>query len=204
MIPGIIAGVVLLVSFFLPALPVQADAPSVKITAPANGSVVILDYNEFNIIITVHIPDQSYDGTVNVFYYDENNEKVDLDEVGFSAYCPSRTYPHDSTYERRAWMPVPPGTYTIWVEYWSHKLKPGQASVYIPDKLLDTDKIAITIPPKIDDITDPPVFTTQPEHSGCYRAAGYRARGDLCQFRPRQRRDMDQRPLPGRNKFQHR
>jgi len=50
---------VMLTPLFLSPREVDADGPSCKIVTPENGSVINLDYNEFNITVNYHVDVES-------------------------------------------------------------------------------------------------------------------------------------------------
>ncbi len=119
-----------------------------------------LDYNSFNVKITYHVDVEKNAGTISVDFYNSTFGTRHLEEVSRAAYNSSGIYPCTFTYESNVWVPdPPPGIYKIRAEYWSHKLVPGTANEYVPDKVLAVDEISITI---AGDITTIPPTTALP------------------------------------------
>jgi len=144
----------------------------VDIVAPADGDVITLDYNYFNISVHYYVDTEEHAGSIRLYIYNDFSEKTRLDEQSIGAYSPARVYPHESTSERRVWVgDKQSGSYRIRAEFWNWKLKPGSGSEYMDNELVAVDEITVTLPPKDSDITDapwvpettaPPVFTTDP------------------------------------------
>ncbi len=123
---------------------VNAAGPSVKILTPANGSVLTLDYNEFNLSVHYYVDVEKNAGSIFLTFYNDHYQKVKLGDNAIGAYSPGHAYPLDWTSNVRAWVPSPPaGTYKIRAELWRWELQSG---IYRHIEIVATDEISVTIP----------------------------------------------------------
>ena len=164
-----VCAVVLLAPLFFCNSKTSADAPSVKITVPAEKDVITLDSNSFNLAITYHVDIEKNAGMIVTYLVNSNAEKIRLDDC--STFNPSGVYPCTFTHKASVWVPdPPPGGYIIRAEMWRSEYRQAKVgdltsvSAWYPVERIAVDEITVTIRSTATPtpLTTPPTTTSTP------------------------------------------